>query len=170
MLLKLEVYMKNALLFLLLLPLGINASEIDSFTRRYEPLDDSSAIINKRTNEYLQEAIKRSNAQGTCHKETLYKEIRKDFNIILNKGTFIQEIVSSDQIPKHIISRTDSIFKYHKITDGYLLARPAADMDGIGIGTTMNFNGNYIGSVSLSTCGARDITTSDVSIIKVLLL
>lgn len=143
---KLEVYMKNMMLFLLILPMGVNASEIDSFTRRYEPLEDSSTIINKRTNEYLHQAIKRANSRENCHKETLYNEIRKDFNIILNKGTFIQEIVSSENIPKHTISRLDSIFKYHKITDGYLLARPAADMDGIGIGTTMNFNGHYIGS------------------------
>ncbi|HLT23317.1 MAG TPA: hypothetical protein VKZ84_07735 [Bacteriovoracaceae bacterium] len=138
--------MKNLIIFGLIFCSSLEASEIDSFTRRYEPLEDSSQIINKRTNEYLNAAIERANGKGKCHKEVLYQEIRKDFNIILNKGNFIQEIVSSDDIPKHVISRSDSIFKYHQITDGYLLARPAADMDGIGIGTTMNFNGHYIGS------------------------
>ncbi len=138
--------MNKMILLGLALSMGASASEIDSYTLRYEPLEDARSIINQRANDYLRDAIVRVNQKSVCKKDDLYTEIRKDFNIILRKGNFINEIVSSTDIPKHQISRSDSIFKYHKITDGYLLARPAADMDGIGIGTTMNFDGHYIGS------------------------
>lgn len=138
--------MNKMILLGLALSMGASASEIDSYTLRYEPLEDARLIINQRANDYLRDAIVRVNQKSVCKKDDLYTEIRKDFNIILRKGNFINEIVSSAVIPKHQIARSESIFKYHKITDGYLLARPAADMDGIGIGTTMNFDGHYIGS------------------------
>jgi hypothetical protein len=138
--------MKKLIFFLLALSQVAVASEIDSFSRRYEPLEDSSPIINKNANRFLKEAAERANGISSCNEVDLFKEIRKDYNIILRKGNFINYIVQSPEVPKHTIARKESIFKYHKITDGYLLARPAADMDGIGMGTTMNFNGVYIGS------------------------
>lgn len=124
----------------------VMASEIDSFTRRYEPLADSSEIINQKANDMLSEAIVKANATSSCDEKSLYKEIREDFNIILNEGKLVNYIVQSPEVPRHQLERKDSIFKYHRIWDGYLLARPAADKDGIGIGMTMNFNGMYIGS------------------------
>lgn len=123
-----------------------HASEIDSFTRRYEPLEDSTAVINRKANEMILEAVQRANSDSTCDEKRLYTEIRKDYNIILNDGKFINFIVQSPEVPRHSIERKDSIFREHTIYDGYLLARPAADKDGIGMGTTMNFNGMYIGS------------------------
>ena len=122
------------------------SSEIDSFTKRYEPLEDSSEIINSKANEMLVEAIRRANERSSCQKQDLYEEIRHDYNIILNEGKLINYIVQSPEVPRHQLERSESIFKYHRITDGYLLARPAADKDGIGIGMTMNFDGKYIGS------------------------
>ncbi len=134
-------------LSILCLGMNIHASEIDSFTLRYQPLEDSSQIINKKANDYLKKAVVAANQTSTsCSEKVLMEEIRKDFNILLNDGKLSKDIVSSEDIPKHTIERKDSIFKYHKVTDGYLLARPAADMDGIGMGTTLNFNGHYIGS------------------------
>lgn len=122
-------------------------SEIDSFTRRYEPLEDSSAVINNKANEMLSEAVSRANEGAeSCDDKKLWEEIRKDYNIIINNGKLINYIVQSPEVPKHALERKDSIYRDHTIFDGYLLARPAADMDGIGMGTTMNFNGHYIGS------------------------
>ncbi len=139
--------MKKSMITLgLLASFCAQASEIDSFTQRYQPIEDASTIINRKANDYIKDAIQRANDNSSCVESDLIKEIRKDFNIILNEGKLVNEIVSNDEIPKHSIPRSESIFKYHKITDGYLLARPAADRDGIGMGTTMNFNGIYIGS------------------------
>jgi hypothetical protein len=121
-------------------------SEIDSFTRRYETLEDASEIINLRANTLLVESVERANQGPNCNYEKLYKEIRKDFNIILRNSKFINYIVQSPDISRHKIDRKNSIYKNHGIFDGYLLARPAADRDGIGMGMTMNFNGSYIGT------------------------
>ena len=125
--------------------LAANASEIDSFTLRSQTLPDASAIVNQKSNELLNAAIARANQGIPCNEIQFINELRKEFNNH-SKGTLAKFIIATNEIPKYTISRSQSIYKYHKVSDGYLLAKKSADESGTGMGTVMNFNGHYIGS------------------------
>lgn len=136
--------MKNFILCCLVFTsLPIIASEIDSFTRRSEPLVDSTVLINRQANESVTEALA---ALENCDEELLYKELRKHFNNHLKEGKVTNFIIHSDEIDKHVIARSKSIYKYHTIWDGYLLGKKSAEQPGIGMGTTVRFGEHYIGS------------------------
>lgn len=121
------------------------ASEIDSFTIRSQMLPDASMVVNQKANELLNVAIARANRGMPCNEIQFLNELRKEFNNH-SKGTLAKYIIATDEFEKHIISRSKSIYKYHAVSDGYLLARRSADESGTGMGTTMFFNGHYIGS------------------------
>lgn len=72
--------------------------------------------------------------------------LRNHFQIILFKGKFMQELMGSDVIKRRAIPRTESIYKYHTKGDGYLLVRPAADRDGIGMGAMIQYKNFYLGT------------------------
>lgn len=106
-------------------------------------MSDSKEIINRQANQSIVEAI--SNVGG-CDEELLYKELRKHFNNHLKEGKVTNFIIHSDEIDKHVIARSKSIYKYHTIWDGYLLGKKSAEQPGIGMGTTVQFGEHYIGS------------------------
>lgn len=139
--------MKRLLLIpiILFLFLAAKASEIDSFTLRTQILPDASAIVNQKANELLNVAIQRANRGIPCNEIQFYLKLREEFNNH-SKGTLAKYIIATSDFQKHIIARSQSIYKYHTASDGYLLARRSADESGTGMGTTMFFNGHYIGS------------------------
>ena len=148
--------MKMSLGILNLVILGMaslsQASEIDSFTRKYEALPDSSLAIDSLANKHLDKALKQANSEGSCSmkshgsKRKLTKILREHFNIILFKGQYMQNVMTSKEVVRRMIPRKDSIYQYHTKTDGYLLVRPAADRDGIGMGEMMQYKNLYIGT------------------------
>lgn len=139
--------MKNLILIPLIsfTCLTVFASEIDSFTLRSQTLADASNVVNQKANELLNVAISRANRGIPCNEIQFYNELRKEFNNH-SKGTLAKYIIATDEFQKHTISRSQSIYKHHTIRDGFLLARKSADKSGTGMGTTMNYNGHYIGS------------------------
>jgi len=123
------------------------ASEIDSFTRRFEYLENSAPVINAKVNECIAGAVERANGTGKgCDEDVLYTEIKKELGIILMNGPLIMSIVSSPDVPKHDLTREESIYKYFRMEDGFLLVFPLVNTLGVGMGVTFNFNGTYIGS------------------------
>ena len=123
------------------------ASEIDPFTRRFESLEDSAPAINAKANEFIAGAIERANGIGHgCDEDALYTEIKKDLDIILMKGPLIMYIVNSPDVAKHALTREESIYKYFRMNDGFLLVFPLARPLGVGMGVALNFDGIYIGS------------------------
>ena len=123
------------------------ASEIDSFTRRFEPLENSAPVINAKVNEFIAGAIERANSVGRgCDEDTLYDEIKKDLDILLFRGPLILYLVDSPGVAKHTLAREESIYKYFRMDDGFLLVFPLVDALGVGMGVTFNFNGVYVGS------------------------
>ena len=122
------------------------ASEIDSFTLRYEPLTDSAEVINERANLLLEQGVDDANQTSGCHKPLLYKSLRKRFNSIHKDGELIDFILRSPSVFRHTPLRRDSIFRHHRWVDGQLLARPSADRGGFGMGSSLKFQDHYIGS------------------------
>jgi hypothetical protein len=122
------------------------ASEIDSFTLRYEPLSDSAEVINERANLLLEQGLDDANQTSGCHKPLLYKSLRKRFNSIHKDGELIEFILQSPSVFRHTPLRRDSIFRHHRLVDGQILARPSADRGGFGMGSTLKFQDHYIGS------------------------
>ncbi len=124
----------------------VQASEIDSFTKRYESRPDSSRVIDQLASKHLSRALDLANEKNKCSKPALYKALRKHFQVILFKGQFMLDMMSSKEIIKRAIPRADSIYQYHTKKDGYLLVRPAADRDGIGMGAMIQYQDLYIGT------------------------
>ncbi len=122
------------------------ASEIDSFTLRYNELSDSSVTINTQANQLLAQGIEETNRLGSCQKSSLFQNLRKRFNSIHKDGELIEYILQSPQINRHTPMRRDSIFRHHRLIDGQILARPSADRGGFGMGSTLRFQDHYIGS------------------------
>ncbi|MCE3013726.1 MAG: hypothetical protein LW878_11735 [Proteobacteria bacterium] len=122
------------------------ASEIDSFTLRYEPLTDSAEVINERANVLLGQGVDDANQTPGCHNPSLYKSLRKRFNSIHKDGELIEFILQSPSVFRHTPLRRESIFRHHRLVDGQILARPSADRGGFGMGSTLKFQEHYIGS------------------------
>lgn len=133
----------------LLLSISLNAAEVDSFTGRYDKLEDSLPKINIRTNKMLLKGIKKANAWGAkkdkpCNEERLYKELRKFYG-----NHYVSElskwIVSGKGLDVRFTSVKDSIYRdlkwYHAIVPGGF-ARVFKDPSA----ALMNVNGKLIGT------------------------
>ena len=142
----LRIIMLKSLILLLTCLSSALASEIDSFTLRYEPLADSAEVINKHANLLLSQGLGEANKTPGCYKPSLYESLRKRFNSIHKDGELIEFILQSPSVSRHTPLRRDSIFRHHRLLDGQILARPSADRGGFGMGSTLRFQNHYIGS------------------------
>jgi len=89
----------------------LNAAEVDSFTRRYDPIIDSTKVINDQTNAYIKEAIANVNKRGKgCNEAILYKELRKFFSNQY-KGRLARFIINSSAIDKTLVKVKDSVYR-----------------------------------------------------------
>jgi len=122
----------------------VHAAEVDQFTRRNEPLDDSSIQINRKANDQIQLAIQKLNANGICNDADLYKELRKYF-ANHSKGELTKYILHSDEIKLRTMKIQDSIFKNWKMTDGYLLGKPSANNSALALSPLVRMENIVIG-------------------------
>ena len=53
------------------------ANEVDNFTFRYQPLNDSLEVLNEKTNSELISAAETTNKKKGCNTGLLYKEIKQ---------------------------------------------------------------------------------------------
>lgn len=122
------------------------ASETDGFTRRDEPLADSSDVINERANQYVTQALKDQNqkAQG-CNEKDLYKELRHYF-ANHTQGKLVKEILTDENIPKRKITLDQSIYRDWTPWDGLGMGLTLVARSGITISPILHFGNEIIGA------------------------
>ena len=129
-------FSKVLILGLLTMSQVISAAEVDQFTRRGEPLSDSSVLINKKANAAILESIKTVNAlQRGCQEEVLYDELQEYFNNHL-VGKLIKDILKDNNIEKRVIGQKESIYQDWGVFDGIgmgfkLLSKAGLTMTGV---------------------------------------
>lgn len=93
---------------------GAFAAEVDSFTKRSQPLDDSLELLNKKSNDFFRQAIDEANTKkGVCEEKTLYKSMRKYFNNQY-RGELGNYIVTSKDFDKSYVTVEESIYQDFK--------------------------------------------------------
>jgi hypothetical protein len=102
-------------------------AEVDSFTKRYEPLADSLEQLNKKSNEFFQKAIDEANEKkDACHEKTLYKSMRKYFNNQY-RGDLGKYIVEAKDLDASIVTVDESIYQdfkwYQSFVQGFWARR-----------------------------------------------
>ncbi len=122
----------------------LQAAEVDAFTKRFEPVEDTLVPINRLTNELLAKSLERANARGkACNERHLYKALRKNFN---NQyaGKLPKIIIKSDEFAKIKIPSKESIYRDFTMWDAIVqggtsrISDPIADLmkvNGIMVGT-----------------------------------
>ena len=122
------------------------ASETDGFTNRYEPLADSSDLINVRANTYLVQALTDLNqkAQG-CNEKDLYKELRHYF-ANHTQGKLVKDILTEVSFPKRKITLDQSVYRNWTPWDGLGMGLTFVARSGITISPILHFGNEIIGA------------------------
>lgn len=113
--------------------LPISAAEVDAFSKRFSPINDSLEQVNILTNQMLTNSLNEANKKTGCDEKRLYKELRKNFNNQY-RGELPKEIIRSEAIQKIKTSSDESIYRDFKwweaIVQGGLskLSDPIADL------------------------------------------
>ncbi len=102
-------------------------AEVDSFTKRSQPLADSLEQLNKKSNEYFRQAIDEANEKkDSCHEKTLYKSMRKYFNNQY-RGDLGKYIVEAKDFDSSIVTVEESIYQdfkwYQSFVQGFWARR-----------------------------------------------
>lgn len=114
----------------------LGAAEVDQFTRRGEPLSDSSALINTKANASIQQSIKAVNAKNKgCNEDALYDELQVYFNNHV-RGKLIKDILKDNNIEKRVVSQKESVYQDWGALDGIgmgfkVLAKTGLTMTGV---------------------------------------
>ncbi|MCF8060575.1 MAG: hypothetical protein K9K67_14835 [Bacteriovoracaceae bacterium] len=121
------------------------AAEVDSFTRREIPLEDSLDLINKKSNEFMEKAINEANeAKGFCHQKTLYKSMRRYFNNQY-RGELGKYIVEAKELDNNLVKIEESIYQDFSWSQSFIQgywARKVNDPSA----ANLNVNGVIIGT------------------------
>ncbi len=133
-------------LFVFALAISASASELDSFSGRYDwKLKDASKVINDKANESIEIALGKANKKSnTCSEKRLYKELRKFFKNHY-QGEFVPFILKSNKIDKIQTKFDNTVYRDFKWYEAFSLAAVkrlyknsaayALNMGGIFIGT-----------------------------------
>lgn len=129
------------------------AAEVDQFTKRNDPLNDSSMILNQKANEYVQIALSKLNkskinCQSLDEEKNLYSELRKYF-ANHTKGELTIYALKSDDVQKRKLKIQDSIFQHWTIWDGFLLGRSSANDSDLALGPLIKMDNVVIGTDKL---------------------
>ncbi len=114
---------KTAILFVSCFTGSLFAAEVDSFTYRNIPLQDSLELANTKTNEYLSLAVKEANErEHHCEEKVLYKRMRKYFNNQY-QGELGEYLVKAPGFDKHTMTIEESIYAdfkwYQSVVQGF---------------------------------------------------
>lgn len=138
--------MKNLILALILFMVGLaQASEVDSFRLRFSPLKDSKDFINKKFNNYFQQALDEANQhRKRCSTKELYDQLTERFrNHVFDE--FTKWLAKTDQVPTIKTPITESIYKDFNVFQSLIqggYARWVTDPTG----RILNFNGTRVGT------------------------
>lgn len=118
---KLIIKRLSFLLLISFIPQTTIASEIDSFTLRYEPIENSRLTIDHYTQKLLKTAIHLTNQNSTsCKTDKLYSNIRTVFaNRPFNR--FQEFLLFSDKINQKRLAIDESIYQDLHILDSFVL-------------------------------------------------
>jgi len=94
------------------------ANEVDNYTFRYQPLNDSLEALNEKTNFELNSAAKSTNQKKGCNNKLLYKEIKNRLGGHLF-GRLELWTESSPQIDKIYTKRTESVYQDFNFFESY---------------------------------------------------
>lgn len=135
-----------AFLLLLLSSNHLLAGEVDQFTKRFEPLNDSSVIMNKLANDYLKQSIDEANKiTNTCDEKVLYKKMRNYF-ANHKDGEITIFALHDSSVEKIKLKISESIFKDWSIWNGRLLGRKSADQSDIALSPLVRIGTQVIGT------------------------
>jgi hypothetical protein len=144
--------MKQTILFFSFLIIFTNsliAGEVDQFTTRFVPIEDSSEIINKIANEYLEKSIQEANAEDAqCSEKVLYKKMRNYF-ANHKDGEITIFALESSLVKKIKLKISESIFKYWSINTGYLIGKKSADLSDVALSPLIKMGDQVIGTDKL---------------------
>lgn len=118
--------MKLTSLLTFFLLFSAQASEIDSFTKRYSIQEDSSSVLNKLVNERIQKALLRANKKKPCSKKRLQKSLLKQLkgNVVGGPIEFFINGSSEDELDRIHLRRKESIYKGVKFFSAPVLKLP----------------------------------------------
>jgi hypothetical protein len=106
------------LLFYLIISHSAYSAEADTFTNRFEYLEDSTSLINSKANLAIESSLQKANSKDqTCNEKILYTELRKYFNNHM-KGILYKDIESDNLIMKREVKLSESIYKDWTPWDG----------------------------------------------------
>ena len=123
--------MKYSLAFITLFFINTSfAAEADHYTDRNQPLEDISAQVNLRANDYLRKGVAETNQLGACadsvaSEELLYVNLRKYFGNH-TKGQLVKDVLHDEEFTKRKIVLSKSIFESWSVWNGYLLGKKSA--------------------------------------------
>jgi hypothetical protein len=120
------------------------ATEVDNFTDRDIPLKDSRTSLNLKMQTSINKYIEQTNISFNC--ETSQRNTQEYFYERLNKeiggylwATFELEIDKDNEIEKRHFNRSQSIYKYLTVVDGFALYVAK-------LGSVLNIGGFLVGT------------------------
>lgn len=108
----------------ILTSLTTTGAEVDAFTGRFQPLEDSLEKLNVTANEMMNDALEDANRRERgCNERILYRQLRKRFNNHY-KGEFTQFVIESDLLERITTPSRKSVYRdfrwYEAIVQGGL--------------------------------------------------
>lgn len=94
------------------------AREVDSFSHRYESIQDSAEILNIEVNQRLDAVLVSTNREYGCSKSELFEELKKRLHRPL-MGLIEQWIDEEPSIDKRFSKKSESIYKNFDVEDGF---------------------------------------------------
>lgn len=139
----------NVLLLAIFLSPLLQSAETDTLTDRQLPLEDSAPLLNKVTNQSVQESLAEANAKGNgCNEVELYKELRKHFGNHTN-STFDEKITASLAPLSREIPLESSIYRDWSAWDGMGMGLGIVKKTGLTMSPVIRVGNQLIGTDKL---------------------
>lgn len=132
------------LFLLLIFSMTAFATEVDYFTKRYIPLEDSAPKLNAYMNESIDEAVKEANGRSNCELQPrgsevkLYSELNKIIGGIV-WAKIEKKITDTNFVENHLVVKRNSVFRAFNWHNSFALALTK-------LGAIINLNGHIVGS------------------------
>ena len=129
---------KTFSIFIFIMAFSLNASEIDSYTQRFDPIADSTNYLNGLVNNKLRAAGEWANSIEGCSKNRLYNAVKFQFTGSI-LGELEKYINASEEVDKRVIARKNSIYQDFGVLEGSALYF-------YGLGSIVKLGDNIVGA------------------------
>ncbi|MEE3078833.1 MAG: hypothetical protein VX341_05815 [Bdellovibrionota bacterium] len=96
------------------------SAEADNFSKRHEELPDMLSLVNDQANQFLEEAVSKTNKQGSCDREKLIENLQMYFANHMS-GKLVIDILKSDKFKKNSFPLNESIYNGWSFFEGAIL-------------------------------------------------